>query len=187
MPSKEPKRIKLPRVTYALARKFGWGDSPASREWLQRLASIQVEPKPAGRAILREPGAPFRAEIRFLPARRGLSVTDIRLVAEDPNFDWWIDFDAMLYVLAWDVYVDLHADAAPRALVEFSRMPVQPEPGKRPDLRQYRTLVAAYDALVLQGVRDPARRLADQSGLNYNTVKSRLRRGRKYIKEEGKK
>jgi hypothetical protein len=81
------------------------------------------------------------------------------------------------YVTAWAVWMPERK--SPRATPRK-----RPAPGEPPDLDFYRRLIASRDALLAEGNRAPAKELARRYKTNYSTVKSWLKRGRKYLDEE---
>jgi hypothetical protein len=64
----------------------------------------------------------------------------------------------------------------------FWKAPTQrPEPGRPLDPVFYQELLGAFDGLVAEGWRDPAAEFARRMDENPATVRSWLRRGRKYL------
>ncbi|CAN5176399.1 hypothetical protein BH20ACT22_BH20ACT22_23660 [soil metagenome] len=71
---------------------------------------------------------------------------------------------------------------------QFLRAPRRrPKAGKPPNLDFYRRVLDQYDALVNEGCKAPAIELARRMGEPHSTVKTYIRRGRGYLKQEEEK
>lgn len=180
-------RLWYLRIRYPLSRRqdpSGERDPMAvDPAWLQRVLKTEVELKPAGRAILREPDKPFKVEVQFVldPEWAGPGIQLIQVVPDQPMDDSALasmDLDLVAYLAA----LELRFERGPQG--SFPRAPRRrPAPGKPLDARFYRVLLDRYELLLQESYRDPAKELARRMGEKHSTVKSWLARGRRYLGE----
>jgi hypothetical protein len=94
--------------------------------------------------------------------------------------------------LAWGESPDLDAyfmacrvELAARKPGRRKRLPrVRPKPGVAKDLGFYRQILDEYERLLSKGHKRPAQEIARSMSENPSTVKTWLRRGRKYLQED---
>jgi hypothetical protein len=158
----------------------------AKRAWMSYVLSLDVQLKP-GRAIIRESGdtSGSRVEFRWVGTSGvrpmggrapSVEIAEIRIFfgapgyGMDPGLD---DYRAALAVR--------FASAIPESF--RGGIPWRPAPGQPPNLRFYRWLLASFDALAADGHRAPAVELARLLDAEHETVKTWLRRGRRYLRE----
>jgi hypothetical protein len=149
-------------------------------EWLERVMDYEVEIKAAGRAVVRGPGDDYKVEIQWLFVGRSKQrrVKSVRVVADD-----FLSGHSMPSINEHLAAFQLRA--AQRPTGAFSRMPrSQPAPGQAADPDFYKRLLNAYQNLISEGYKNPAVELAERMDVNHNTVKSWLKRGREYLKED---
>jgi hypothetical protein len=94
--------------------------------------------------------------------------------------DWALAFNE-------NIDLDAHMLACLNQLAKDSpkraRLPARPRPGEPRDLGFYRQLLSEYEDLVRAASPAPARELANRRGINHSTLKSYLKRGRRYLTE----
>jgi hypothetical protein len=154
------------------------------REWILDVLAIEVEHKPGGRSVLRAPDPPEGMEI-YAPYR-----VEIRW-AYDPDAARARPFEVRVIA---DEYLE-ERSAVPKGIEKYflafwltsDREPPERLPRRRPAAGKpletdfYTRVLGQYNALKLQGHKAPAAELARRMGENPSTVKSWLRRGRKYL------
>jgi len=156
----------------------------AFRNWVSDLLVIQVELKPAGRAVLRDPEYPYRVELfwSFERKSKNLRAKSANIVADD--------FLSLNHSPELHRYLVAFLFQAQKGVTRsFAKAPQRrPVPGQAIDLGFYTKLLEAYDQLVIEGRPDPAAELARRYDENRSTVKSWLRRARQYTqRQEGDK
>jgi hypothetical protein len=201
-----PDEIRLLQTLYihsssnrATWKSEDWFRQTAWEAWLEGVLRIEVNLRPAGRAILHDPeagahgmtgdpptsaripGTGFRVEIYWNRATGANVPTRIEIVA-DPS-------GSLAYLgntIALDRYLAAFALRIRSAQTSaFAKVPRRrPAPGQPIDVPFYRQLIEAEKALRREGFRGPAKELARRMGENHSTVKSWLRRGRQYVGEE---
>ena len=169
-----------PRTGLSKARKAELWRDREWRRWAGKVTAIRVELKPGGRAVCREPeqDAVFTVEIQWAVDHKTPAVVSVAIVPDD-YLAFNEDVDLSAYMLA--CRIELSKDAPKRA-----RLPKRPKPGEARDLAFFRWILGEYEALIREADPAPARTLANRNGLNYSTVKSYLKRGREYLREEEK-
>lgn len=183
------------------------------RRWCLDVLATRVELRPGGRAILQHPGAGYRVEIQWVYDHRSRQarIASIHVVAdqylvtgprlrrmealppgdrEELRRENW-----MFWPLKYPLYIDrylaaLNLHLAPRfgrgGSRFLSRLPRRrPKAGQPLDPDFYRRVLSVYEELKAQGHRNPATVIARRMGWNPATVRSYVRRGRRYLGERG--
>ena len=156
-----------------------WNRMLAFRNWVIRVLGIDVELKPAGRAVLRDPAVAYTVEILWLrDAEKTYRPVRLTVIA-DAFLTEGTAPDVSAYYTAFLLRVQRSPVGA------FGRAPRRrPAAGKPLDVDFYRQLLAAYERLVTAGEKYPAKELARRMNEERTTVRSWLARARKL--EEGK-
>jgi hypothetical protein len=170
--------------TFEMARRGGRDLDQEWRDWHIRILRTEVDLRPAGRAVLREPASQFQVEIQFVkdPQWIGPAVKTITVVPDEPMDDidaGRINLDLVQYLAAWE----LRLTRGPQGSHPLAP-PNRPAPGKPVDTTFYQWLLRSYDVLLAEGHREPAKELARRMDEKHSTVKSWLRRGRQYLRKE---
>ena len=153
-----------------------WRDK-SWRAWADEVVAIEVETKPGGRLVARHPDKLFSVEIRWKDFY-GMQVAELVTIIPDLHLAWNESLDLDAHMMAcWIQFA--------RAPHKLARLPERrPRPGESYDLKFYRTIVHRYEALLARGHSAPVQEIASSMDANPSTVKSWLRRGRKYLSEE---
>jgi hypothetical protein len=139
--------------------------------WLEYVQAIEVELHPGCRATLIHPeGLPV--ELRWHPTT--LDVTSFAVSARPDEVLPWVEISMSWYVAA----LGLALAAVPNPTGNGGPAPAS---GKPASLGFYANIVAEYEALLRDGNATPTAELARRYGENRNTVKSWIRRGRRYL------
>jgi hypothetical protein len=158
-----------------------WVKERAQKLWYLRVLAIEVDLKPAGRAVLRHPENPYHVEIQWIyhSAEKAQRPKTFTVVGEPFLYRGSGPYDPEEYYTAFLLRM---AEGEPPGT--FARVPRRrPEPGKPLDTAFYQQLLATYEQLVKEGYRSPAAELARRMDENRSTVKSWLHRGRKLLDE----
>lgn len=154
-----------------------WRDK-SWRTWADKVMTIEVDVKPGGRLVAREPDSLFSVEIRWKDFY-GMRVAELVTIIPDDFFAWTTALDLDAHMMA------CHIQLA-RTPQTLARLPARrPRPGESYDPKFYRTILDRYSALLGRGHPAPVREIAESMNANRSTVKSWLKRGREYLKEEG--
>jgi hypothetical protein len=170
-----------PRTGLSKARKAELWRDQEWRRWAEKVAAIRVTLKPRGRAESREreEDAVFTVHFRWYLEHGEPIATSIMVVPDGGlAFNENVDLDA--HMLACRLQL------GPKGSPRRARLPRRPRPGEAPELSFYRQLLLEYEELVKKADPAPARELANRHGLNHSTVKSYLKRGREYLRQEEK-
>jgi hypothetical protein len=158
-----------------------WNRTLAFRNWVVDVLRIEVELKPAGRAVLRAPGRHYSVEIIWLPAKkRELRPVRLSMVADQGAYlGEYDELDHYTYATAFL----LRASSLPGASA-FTRVPRRrPAPGRPLDTAFYARLLASHDRLMAE-YRYPAAELARRMNENPSTVRTWLKRANELRKRE---
>lgn len=163
------------------------GDRERYRRFASDVLRIELELKPGRRAVMHEPGGD-RVEIRWdETAKRVFAPREVLIVADepegvalDPPPDLWAYQAAFMLRMQRD---DKTKAERKREMVWLAGTPRAPKAGTTPDPQHYRRLLNRYDELLEAGSVRPVQDLAEEWNVNPNTMKSWIRRGRKYLRE----
>lgn len=166
-----------------------WEATFAERNWMLDVLAINVQLKPAGRVVLRDPReSTYRVEIYWVktekPTRGKEALQEPKSVhvIGEPTIVVGAQPDLNDYFTAFL----LHISGTP-PMAAFKRAPrARPAPGQAADTDFYRQLIAAEKALRADGHRAPAKELARRYGEEYATVRSWLSRGKRYLDKQTK-
>lgn len=172
----------------------------AGRAWKLFVLELQVETKVGGLAVLRHPeqeswevrvhstwrsftypAFEYPRGSKHGPGRsRELMVMRIELAGGPFPYGWSLPLDQ--YVTALNLRY-LHG----RLPKTYLKAPADlPSPGQPPKTETYAKVLEAYEALAAEGNRAPAKELALRWGVEHSTMKTWLRRARKYLPEGGR-
>lgn len=155
------------------------------RRWMLNVLQISVQLKPAGRAVLRQPGSPYRVEIQWVihpkydeeaatlfdPKSVSIMIMGESGLWQDEQPDLNMYFTAFL----------IHRRGIPPP-EDFLRAPkAWPAPGQPPDTDFYRFLLSLEESERAGGSKHAAKDIAERYGKEYSTVRTWLSRAHKYM------
>lgn len=177
------------------------------RRWIERALRLEVDIKPNGRAIVRDPlDQSSRVEVQWEYLKgEGQVPLSVHIYAErderilgDMSKEMQADFKRWLEehkrevpFLAWNPVGDLDQYLA-ACQIRFDRdrdkrrrlLPrSRPLPGEPANISFYAGVVDRYEQLVDEGHAAPVQEIAGSMNTNPSTVKSWLHRGRKYLEK----